>query len=161
MTASNQVERIIKRMADLLDVYKLVKLVDKTAKEEEKNYPPLHGGGHIIGSPSRIKIQIAFIKRRLWRDRNTRRVEIVIGLSCLQYIKPLKKSEEGIQYNALQVTNDGQKLLERSFFHLLPKGLLLAWVQKNSTLFNLLIGFVGGVVAVISVLIALHQREHH
>lgn len=134
-------------MARLRDIHIFLKLADKMADKLEcdpsYNRPMPH---YPYAAPVLDDVKSKFAKPNFLFifPRNKKRVNMTFDAARDgDYIG--YEDVDGVRYMTI-TGRVGRNMLEQSFFNLLPKGLFLAWAEKNHSLYSLIIGFVGGVI---------------
>lgn len=145
---------ILRRMADLYDMYLLVRITDRIASKEEKVSSETYRitNHYTRYTPPLKDVKAKFIKPHRWsRKRSEEKWNCTLGLAIKKkYIKRAVRFQDGVRLTSLQIYADdlnGTDLIQRSFFRLLPKGLLLAWAEKNSKLVDVTWLFIGVIIA--------------
>jgi hypothetical protein len=151
-------------MAQLHDIYTFVKITDKLAKKiENTNNRNLTGNGdYSIARPASIDVKGVFKKRQFRKDRSDRKVRLTFGYATSRgYIKEVIKQEDdghNFAMHRLEIEDPGWKLLDRSLFRIIPKGLWLKWVEENKDYTSIIIAFISGIVlGAISIILAKYN----
>lgn len=146
-------------MARLYDTYRFVKVVRKLGEKEEKELNAnviAPNATYIMGKPLVADVRNMYRKRRFRRNRSRKKVQLISGLATQEdYLKVGVSIDTDIQGTVYQIDTKGWELLERSLFKILPKGLLLAWADKNGKFHNFIFGLIGGVVAGVPIAIGI------
>jgi hypothetical protein len=148
-------------MAEILDIYRVVKITNKQAKKLEKANRKSQDwiykiGGYPIGTPGTSIVKRAFKRRYPWIKDRRKHLAFSKAFDG-KFIHEAQKQEGTIKMSVIQIDNRGWSILNRTFFYMLPKGLLREWAKANSEMNNLTVSFfggiiIGGVVAIAAVL---------
>jgi hypothetical protein len=107
-------------------------------------------GYYRIGRPTTSDVKREFKKRHFIKDRSDRTIRLTFGYATSRgYLKEVIATEEDdIEFSVkrLEIKDSGWKLLNRSMFKILPKGLILAWTEENYKPSTLAITFISGTV---------------
>lgn len=123
-------------MADLLDIYKLITIVNKQAKQLEGEDTSIIGKPNVRGVKEELESKL----------KSKRRAQIVYGLATSsEYLTVHKDNQDGVSIQVVHIEAKGWELLEKTVW-VFPKGLWLAWSNKNKSSSLIAIGFVGGIV---------------
>lgn len=152
---------ILKDMAQLYDIYKLVKTADKIALKEEKANPEetVINGHYIHVKPNVFVVKRKFTNPHRWfKARSALKVHDTTNIALQEgYLKQVH-SDSQLRELVFEIPLKGHNLIQRSLFNILPKGLLLAWADKNNTFASLVFGFFGGIViGTIGIVIAVYK----
>ena len=141
---------ILRRMAQLNDIYRFVKTVNRLAKQQEKEQKEsqewIHkAGGYPLGTPYSTDIKRLYKRKYRWLSARRRHLAFAEAIKR-GYIKEVFKEEGTIKIRVIQIEDDGWKLLDRTFLHVLPKGLWRKWAEENKDFSTFTLAFISGVV---------------
>ncbi len=154
-------------MAEILNTYRLVKLIDKSAKRIEKQSPKIRTIPETYDFVEPATSDVKRQYRHKYKFTSDRTLHLLIASAkkkkYIEEVRTLDKELE-VVINVLRIVSPkGWDLIERSLFGLIPKGLLLAWVEKNKDFSSLVIGFIGGIVVgtigIAIAIIKLHNKH--
>jgi hypothetical protein len=155
------IKGILRRMADLKKIHRLVSRIDKENKKLTK-------GIRLIGFDDDPRLLVdrevvlkKFKQRRFRKDISEFEAERIYRLAEpyileLRVTKPVQTSLTLEVTTHLKPSYKGLELTSRTCFRAVPKGLILEWTNKNSTFHNLMFGLVGGfIIGIIGTIVAI------
>jgi hypothetical protein len=150
---------ILKRMAQLYNIYRFVKITEKVATELEKADPHTESvrGEYKYGEPNVIDVKRRFKRNHSWsRNRSTKYTKsIFVTAKEKGYLTEHIRHVDRIPIHVIHIEIKGRDLMRRSVFSIWPKGLWLTWVDENYKASTLIIAFLGGVViGIISIVLS-------
>lgn len=149
------VRRILRDMAELRKICKLVRVTQKLKEKQEKEDPyygefnPYH---YRDGEPYTTDVKRKYRKPHFFsRKKSTKEIDRIFKKAISKgYLKEVTVSVERIPVHAVHIEEPGRDIIERTMFGLLPRGLLNAWADKNEKSTNIIIGvIIGAIIGII------------
>lgn len=142
-------------MSQIYDMYRMVKVTRKTARQHEKKEPPLENlVGFQAAHAVTLSVKRDYIKFRPWLTisdashilADTINAKYVEGMTSRAMI-----DGQDVLVDTLCVKKKGRKLIEKSWL-IFPTGLWSAWYKENGKVF---IAFMSALVALLTAIAGL------
>ncbi len=129
-------ESIVKRMSQIHDIYRLVKLTRNISRQLDRKFPPpLTFSGFESRHPATFVVKEKYIKYRPWLTMTDASHVVADSLGKKYLISSTDNiPNSNLPVDSITLTTAGRKLIERTLF-IFPTGLWLAWYKEDGKVF--------------------------